>query len=135
MIVLNKNWENKKYCLRQDSSSKPSVKLQKVYLHPKNYNISNLHLLSITINNKVRKNNKLITQFFLAFSTWNFFYMDIDLKQGSQTRGLRAACGPPDAFVRPTNNPKKWQNFKFWSNLAYFGAFLGNCGPQKLFFY
>ena len=28
------------------------------------------------------------------------------LGQGSQTRGLRAACGPPDVFVRPASSLK-----------------------------
>ncbi len=27
-------------------------------------------------------------------------------EQGSQTRGPRAACGPPNAFVRPANTSK-----------------------------
>ena len=28
------------------------------------------------------------------------------VEQGSQTRGLRAACGPPDVFMRPASSSK-----------------------------
>jgi hypothetical protein len=35
------------------------------------------------------------------------------LSQGSQTRGPRAACVPPDAFVRPANIPKTDTELKF----------------------
>jgi len=32
--------------------------------------------------------------------------MDNTLKQGSQTRGPRAACGPPEVCVRPATSLK-----------------------------
>ncbi len=55
--------------------------------------------------------------------------------QGSQTRGPWAACGPPDASVRPANNSKNDKSIKFDQILLILRAFLVNCGPQKLFSY
>ncbi len=46
----------------------------------------------------------------------------------SQTRGLRARY-----IYEAREQLKKWQNYKFWSNLASLRTFLGNCDPQKLF--
>ncbi len=34
-------------------------------------------------------------------------------RPGSQTRGPRAACGPPYAFLRPLNTSKKDKSIKF----------------------
>ncbi len=54
------------------------------------------------------------------------------LTQGSQTRGPQAACGPPDAFVRPANTSKNDKSVKFDQIWLILRAFLVNCGPQKL---
>ena len=58
----------------------------------------------------------------------------VQLEQGSQTRGPRAACGPPDALVRPANTSKNNKNIKFDQIKLILRAFLVNCGPKKLFF-
>ncbi len=53
---------------------------------------------------------------------------------GSQTRGLRAASGPPNAFVRPANMPENDKIIDFDQIYFILKAFLVNRGPQKLFF-
>ncbi len=40
-------------------------------------------------------------------------YFECPLKQESQTSGLRAACGPPDAFVWPANIPQNDKMINF----------------------
>jgi hypothetical protein len=78
---------------------------------------------------------------FVKLILTNFSY---PLRQGSQTRGPRAACGSPDALVRPANTSKNDKSIrKVWSNLAYFEGFscilrparvfLINCGPRSIF--
>jgi hypothetical protein len=57
------------------------------------------------------------------------------IEQGSQTRGPRAACGLPDALVRPANTSKHDKSLKFDQIKLYLRAFLAFCGPQKLFSY
>jgi hypothetical protein len=50
--------------------------------------------------------------------------------QETQTRGPRASCGPPDAFLRPVNISKS----KIFDLInVILRTFLVNCGPQKLF--
>ncbi len=55
------------------------------------------------------------------------------INQGSQTRGPRAACGPTDAFVRPANTSKKYQEYNIWSNLAIFEGFSCILRPAENF--
>jgi hypothetical protein len=47
------------------------------------------------------------SQIVFYFGLWDAINKKtIALNQWSQTRGLRAACSPPDAFVRPANISK-----------------------------
>jgi hypothetical protein len=55
------------------------------------------------------------------------WFLEVDnehhLEQGSQARGPRAACGPPDAFVRPVIISKIDNIINFEKKLAYFKSF------------
>jgi hypothetical protein len=59
----------------------------------------------------------------------------MDLDQGSQTRGPRAACGPPDAFVWPSRISKAEKIVNFLLNIALFESFLSYLWPAEAFFH
>jgi len=49
-------------------------------------------------------------------------YFQVSLDQRSQTRGPRAACGPPEVLVRPATSFINCKYCRFVIILAYFGA-------------
>ncbi len=75
----------------------------------------------------------LINQFIVIFKSKFSLPIEDTLEQGSQTRGPRASCGPPDAFVRPANTSKNDKSIKLDQILLFLRAFFVKCGPQKLF--
>ncbi len=75
--------------------------------------------------------NKLCLHTFLMFLKSS---IDHSIDKGSQTHGPRAACGPPDVFVRPATSLKLFKLLIILRFLYYKGTSSLQLWPAETFF-